>query len=236
MSLFLIFVFLFCVGSIIGWILELFWRRFEYKKWVNPGFLIGPYLPIYGFGLVIITLIHLFIGQYNLNPIITIVLMGLCMTLLELITGLFFLKFKVRLWDYSNYFLNFKGVICFHMSLIWTGLGALYYYFLADYVMKALAWFSNNISFSYVLGIFTGVIVIDFAFSTKLYKKIRRYAKKNNIVIMYENLKLHIRNIVEKSEEKYSFLLPFKQTRNLLEYLVGYKPEIPKKNGKKAKK
>ena len=236
MSLFLIFVFLFCVGSIIGWILELFWRRFEYKKWVNPGFLIGPYLPIYGFGLVIITLIHLFIGQYNLNPIITIVLMGLCMTLLELITGLFFLKFKVRLWDYSNYFLNFKGVICFHMSLIWTGLGALYYYFLADYVMKALAWFSNNISFSYVLGIFTGVIVIDFAFSTKLYKKIRRYAKKNNIVIMYENLKLHIRNIVEKSEEKYSFLLPFKQTRNLLEYLVGYKPEIPKKNGKKTKK
>ncbi len=236
MSLFLIFVFLFCVGSIIGWILELFWRRFEYKKWVNPGFLIGPYLPIYGFGLVIITLIHLFIGQYNLNPIITIVLMGLCMTLLELITGLFFLKFKVRLWDYSNYFLNFKGVICFHMTLIWTGLGALYYYFLADYVMKALTWFSNNISFSYVLGIFTGVIVIDIVYSTKLYKKIRKYAKNNNVIIMYENLKLHIRNIQERASEKYSFLLPFRQTRNLLEYLVGYKPEIPKKNGKKAKK
>ncbi len=237
MSLFLIFVFLFYVGSSIGWVLELFYRRFENKKWVNPGFLVGPYLPIYGFGLVIVTLIHLFLARYNLNPAITIVLMGLCMTILELITGLFFLRLKVRLWDYTNYFLNYKGVICLHMTLIWTGLGALYYYFLADYVMKALTWFSNNLSFSYVLGIFTGLIVIDFIYSTKLYKKIRKYAKNNNVVIMYENLKLHIREMQEKAEEKYSFLLPFKQTRNLLEYLVGYKPEIPtsKNNRKKVK-
>lgn len=236
MSLFFSFVFLFYVGSSIGWVLELFYRRFEFKKWVNPGYLVGPYLPIYGFGLVIVTLIHLFLSRYNLNPIITIILMGLCMTLLELLTGLFFLKLRVRLWDYRKYFLNFKGVICLHMSLIWTGLGALYYYFLADYVMRGLDWFNDNLSFSYVLGIFTGVIVIDFAYSSKLYKKIRKYAKKNNVVIMYENLKLHIRNMQDQAEEKYSFLLPFKQTRNLLEYLVGYKPEAPSpKRRKKAK-
>lgn len=236
MSLFFSFVFLFYVGSSIGWVLELFFRRIEHKKWVNPGFLVGPYLPMYGLGLVIITVLHLWLDQYDLNPIITIILMGLCMTLLELITGLIFLRLKVRLWDYSNYFLNFKGVICFHMTLIWTGLGAIYYYFLADYVMKALAWFSNNLSFSYILGIFTGVIVIDFVYSSKLYKKIRKYAKNNNIVIMYENLKLHIRNIQERAEEKYSFLLPFRQTKNLLEYLVGYKPEIPVKKNNKRKK
>lgn len=238
MSLFFSFVFLFYMGSSIGWVLELFFRRFEHKKWVNPGFLVGPYLPIYGFGLVIITVLHLWLGQYHLNPAITIVLMGLCMTILELITGLFFLRLKVRLWDYTGYFLNFKGVICLHMSLIWTGLGAVYYYFLADYVMKALSWFSDNLSFSYVLGIFTGLIVIDFVYSTKLYKKIRKYAKNNNIIIKYENLKLHIREFQEKAEEKYSFLLPFKQTRNLLEYLVGYKPEdnAPKKTVRKKAK
>ena len=39
-------------------------------------------------------------------------------------------------------------------------------------------------------------------------------------------------------EEKYSFLLPFRQTRNLLEYLVGYKPEdnAPKKTVRKKAK
>ena len=119
------------------------------------------------------------------------------------------------------------------MSLLWIGIGAVYYYFLADYVMKALSWFSSHLSFSYILGVFTGVFVIDFIYSSKLYKKIRKYAKKNNVVIMYENLKLHIRNIQDAAKEKYSFLLPFYQTKNLLEYLVGYKPEIPKKKDRK---
>ena len=236
MSLFLIFVFLFYIGSSLGWVLELFYRRFEHKKWVNPGFLVGPYLPIYGLGLVIVTALHLFLSRYNLNPIITILLMGLFMTLLELITGLIFLKLRIRLWDYRNYPFNFKGVICLHMSLIWTALGALYYYLLADYITKALTWFSTHLSFSYVLGIFTGVIVIDIAYSTKLYKKIRKYAKNNNIIIMYENLKLHIRNIQEQAKEKYSFLLPFRQTKDLLEYLAHYNQDeqLPKKR-KKAK-
>ena len=235
MSLFLVFVFIFYIGSSIGWILELFYRRYENKKWVNPGFLVGPYLPIYGFGLTFVSLLHYFLIQYNFNPILTIVLMGLVMTLLELITGLIFLKLGVRLWDYRGRWLNFKGVICPWFTLIWTGLAALYYYFLADYVIKALSWFSTHLSFSYVLGVFTGLIVIDFIYSSKLYKKIRKYAKKNNIDIMYENLKLHIRNIQDNAKEKYSFLLPFYQTKNLLEYLVGYEPEVPaKKKRKKA--
>ena len=46
---------LFVIGSLFGWILELFFRRFiSQKKWMNPGFLTGPYLPIYGFGITIL--------------------------------------------------------------------------------------------------------------------------------------------------------------------------------------
>ena len=41
----------FIVGCSLGWLLELFFRRIVHKKWGNQGFLIGPYLPIYGFGL-----------------------------------------------------------------------------------------------------------------------------------------------------------------------------------------
>ena len=44
---------LFIIGAILGWILELFYRRFiTMKKWINPGFLKGPYLPIYGIGVL----------------------------------------------------------------------------------------------------------------------------------------------------------------------------------------
>lgn len=242
MSLFLIFVFIFYVGSSLGWIIELFYRRFAHGKWVNPGFLVGPYLPIYGFGLAMMTGIHVFLDNYDFHPIVAILLMGLCMTLLELVGGLIFLKAGVRLWDYRDRKFNYKGVICPTFTVIWTLAGALYYFVLATPVLNALEWFSNNLSFSYILGIFTGCIIIDFVYSSKLYKKIRKYAKSNNIDIMYEKLKLHIKEKQEERKEKYSFLLPFYQTKNLIEYLMGYdekafteKLKERKKNRKKKK-
>lgn len=242
MSLFLIFVFIFYCGSSLGWIIELFFRRFAHGKWVNPGFLVGPYLPIYGFGLAMMTGIHVFLDNYDFHPIVAILLMGLCMTLLELIGGLIFLKAGVRLWDYRDRKFNYKGVICPTFTIIWTLAGALYYFVLATPVLNALEWFSNNLSFSYILGIFTGCIVIDFCYSSKLYLKIRKYAKSNNIDVMYEKLKLHIKEKQEERKEKYSFLLPFYQTKNLIEYLMGYDEKAfterlkeKKKNRKKKK-
>lgn len=38
MEIFLILTFLFAVGALCGWVLELFFRRFNSKKWINPGF------------------------------------------------------------------------------------------------------------------------------------------------------------------------------------------------------
>ena len=57
MNKFLTFIFIFFIGSTAGWVLELFYRRIDHGKWVNPGFLVGPYLPIYGFGLCILLLL-----------------------------------------------------------------------------------------------------------------------------------------------------------------------------------
>lgn len=222
MSLFLTFVFIFYMGSSIGWVIELIYRKLKHGKWVNPGFLVGPYLPIYGLGLSIMSGIFVLINSYGLRPFWAIILMGLCMTLLELIGGLIFLRAGVRLWDYRDRKFNYKGVICPTFTIIWTLLGAIYYFFLAGYVFNALYWFSQNLSFSYILGIFTGCIIIDFSYSSKLYKKIRKYAKKNNMDIMYEKLKLHIKEIQEETKEKYIFLLPFYQTKNLYDYILGY--------------
>ena len=62
MSLFLVLAFLFFVGSVSGWVLELIFRRFfssanPERKWINPGFCTGPYVPLYGCGLCIMFLI-----------------------------------------------------------------------------------------------------------------------------------------------------------------------------------
>ena len=53
MNVFLTLACLFFIGSVTGWVIELLFRNIVHhnKKWVNPGFCTGPYLPIYGFGL-----------------------------------------------------------------------------------------------------------------------------------------------------------------------------------------
>ena len=56
MSTLLTLSFLFFMGSVAGWVLELFFRRFfssanPERKWINPGFCTGPYVPLYGLGL-----------------------------------------------------------------------------------------------------------------------------------------------------------------------------------------
>ena len=84
---------------------------------------------------------------------------------------------------------------------------------------------------SYILGIFTGLIIIDAFYSFKLYSKIKKYAKENNIIIKYEQLKIDIKEFQKSAREKYSFLNPFNQTKPLKNYLNLYK-EKTKKQGK----
>ena len=105
-------------------------------------------------------------------------------------------------------------------TVIWTAVGAIYYFFLSEPVVSAIKWFITNISFSYVLGIFTGVIVIDFIYSTKLYKKIKKFAKNNSIDIMSEKFKLYLKEV--QTNSKHTFLNPFKQTVNLLDSLADF--------------
>ena len=78
-------------------------------------------------------------------------------------------------------------------------------------------------TFSYFVGIFSGVIVIDLFYSTKIYLKIEKFAKENNIVVKYEQLKISIKDFQNKEREKYSFINPFKQSKSLKEYLILYK-------------
>lgn len=101
---------LFFIGSMIGWVLEFFFRRYfaPEKKWVNPGFLTGPCLPIYGFGtctlfLLASTEMFLPIENQTLRRVVLFVLMAVCMTVIEYIAGLIFIVgLKTKLWDYSN--------------------------------------------------------------------------------------------------------------------------------------
>ena len=143
MNVFLTLACLFFIGSVTGWVIELLFRNIVHhnKKWVNPGFCTGPYLPIYGFGLCTLYLLAN-LEQYGWitdpvwNKIVLFIAMAIGMTLIEYIAGLFCLKyFKVMLWDYSNLWGNIQGLICPLFSFFWALLGAVYYFFVHPYVL-----------------------------------------------------------------------------------------------------
>lgn len=210
-------LFVFMLFSLIGYIIELFFRRFiSQKKWVNPGFLNGPYLPIYGFGASLMYVLIYYmsplqemIGNYWLYSIIVILLIGIGMTIIELIAGLIFIKgMHIRLWDYSKRFGNFEGLICPLFSVIWTVCGSLFYFFIYKYVDIAVTYLADKSYFILILGLFYGVFVTDFGYSLHLATKIKEFAKNNEVVVHFEKLKLQVHEYLKEKKEKSNFILP----------------------------
>lgn len=231
--------FLFFVGSCLGWCIEMLFRRiFTAKKWINPGFLTGPYLPLYGFGLAglyLICMIPVHTGTEWLDALLIILIMGVAMTVIEYIAGLIFIKgMKIKLWDYSNRWGNIQGIICPLFSVLWTLVGAIYYFVIDPYVISGVEWFVNNITFSFVVGLFFGVFFVDLGHSVNLSVRIRKFATENGVVVAYERLKESIRDGIEKAKEraeetskgrkkhKASFLFAFRSQNSLEKDLTDY--------------
>ena len=213
MYIFVMIVFIFCMGSIFGWLLEVLYRHFndKEKKWFNPGFCVGPYLPIYGIGLLVAYIIthtenYINIEDIVLKRLLLFALMALCMTLVELIGGILLLKFfNLRLWDYSEEKFNYKGYICLKFSLYWMLISAIYYFIVHPQVQDSVEWLSKNIIFSFVVGAIIGVYIVDIVYSAQVVAKIKSFANESGIVVRLEDIKEKIRRNKMKREAKVAF-------------------------------
>lgn len=242
MNAFLIFAFLFFVGSIAGWCMEVVFRRFfsranPERKWINPGFLVGPYLPLYGFSLCVLYALagcekYIAINNAALEKLVLFVIMSAAVTLLEYIAGIIFIKgMKVKLWDYSTQWGNVNGIICPKFTLMWMALSAAYYFLVHPRILSALQWLAENLAFSFAIGFFFGVFAIDVAYSTRLLVRIRKFAADNGMIVKYEELKAHIREQNEKTRERARFVLAMHGVKPLSELLKEYKEKHDEKNG-----
>lgn len=234
----LILSFLFFIGSIFGWVLELLFRRMVHGKWINPGFLTGPALPLYGTGLCFLYLLS-GIDLSGIQPVIVqhivrVLLMTAVMTLIEYIAGLLFIKgMNVKLWDYSQRWGNIDGIICPLFSFIWGAVGAIYYYLIHPHILTWLTWLSNNLAFSYFIGYFFGIFTVDLGHSLNLIVKLRKFARENQLLLRFEELKLHIRSEQERYHEKIHYILPFRTAEDLSKTLEKYREKLKKETGKK---
>ena len=138
--------FLFVLYSFLGWVVEILYAFFKHRKFVNRGFLFGPFCPIYGFGVVLASKL---LFNFKANIILLYILSIIITSALEYITSYVLeIFFQSTWWDYSNEKYNIGGKICLKFSLIW-GLACVFVVEIVNPIADKLLGIFTNLLGSY---------------------------------------------------------------------------------------
>ena len=156
---------LFIIYSFIGWFMEVCWTLFTDKKFVNRGFLIGPYCPIYGVGCLLLIVL---LDRFKYNAFLLFFMSIIVCSILEYSTSFIMEKlFKARWWDYSTRKFNLNGRICAQTMIPFGILGVLVVYYLNPFFSEFI-----NIPY-YIFYIVLSLFFIDFCISFGIIENMR---------------------------------------------------------------
>ena len=165
---------LFIIYSFIGWVIEVIDAYIKTGKFVNRGFLIGPYCPVYGLGC---TLMIILLSKYLDDIVVLFFMCIVTFSILEYMTSFAMEKlFKARWWDYSNKRFNINGRICLE-TMIPFGLGGVFVMYVVNpvimYVLTSMPDILLTI-FSIVIGI---LYTLDLCVSVKVISNLKMTAR-----------------------------------------------------------
>lgn len=163
-------LFFFYFYCCFGWVFESTYVSLKSRRFVNRGFMRGPFLPLYGTGAMMMLIVS---APFQDNLILVYVAGCIGATALEYVTGVIMeALFKVRYWDYSNQPFNFQGHICLGSSLAWGGLTIL----MTRFVHKPVEQLIMSVPMQVLVPATTAltlVLVVDFSLSFKAAMDIR---------------------------------------------------------------
>ena len=153
----------FIIYAFVGWVCEDLYCGIPAKKFINRGFLYGPYCPIYGVGAVCV--IYPLLSVIN-NPVLVFLIGVIITSVLEYITSWAMEKlFHTRWWDYSHYKFNIKGRVCLLNSTLFGIMCLVLMYCVHPKVEEIV----RSIPTTYLLiflSVFAIFFTIDFVFTT----------------------------------------------------------------------
>ena len=76
-----------------------------------------------------------------------------------------------------------------------------------------------DVYFSFFIGMFFGIFILDVANAVELNKKFKQFAMENDIIVQLDLLKLEIKQRHEENKLKYHFFNPFKSEFSMNEHL-----------------
>ena len=157
-----LYILLFFVYSFLGWFMESIGGIFVVKKYVNRGFLIGPYCPVYGTGVVLITLL---LNNSTDNCISLFINVMVICGVLEYLTGYLMEKiFKARWWDNSDNRFNINGRVCLETLVPFSIMGTLFLYVINPILINLFV-SAPDILIHIITWVFFFIIIIDTIFS-----------------------------------------------------------------------
>lgn len=183
----------FVIYSFFGWCLEVVYQAVEHGKFINRGFLNGPYCPIYGFGAVVVISLLLPIRE---NILILYVGSVILTSALELLTGFVLEKiFNQHWWDYSDERFNIAGYICLKFSLLWGVACLIAVRMIHPLVEKFVNWIPHTVGVIFLIVIYVG-FAGDFIFTVSAILNIKKRMR------ILEGISAEMRKISDKTGEK----------------------------------
>ncbi len=172
---------LFIIYSFLGWVVEVINNLIFDKRFVNRGFLIGPYCPIYGIGGLIATI---FLTKYKESIFVTFGMSVIMFAILEYFTSYIMEKlFKARWWDYSQNKFNINGRVCLE-TLIPFGLLGCFAIYVINPIIFSIFDIANISTLRVIALILFIIFIIDFIISLKIINSFKntavKFLKKDN--------------------------------------------------------
>lgn len=163
--------------AIGGWLWEVLLFLVKEHKFVNRGFLYGPWLPVYGSGAVILSILYHFAEHKKAScktgavfnkmpePIRIFLLCMLGGSIIELAIGWFLLHvFHQRYWDYTGNLGSVNGYICLYSALGFGLFGLLWIKWLSAPLIRVWKKLPFSIQFL-IAGLLNVAFVTDVIFS-----------------------------------------------------------------------
>ena len=176
------YILLFFIYSFLGWCLEVGCKLVSDHKFVNRGFLIGPYCPIYGHGALIMTIL---LHKYLNDPVTLFIMIILVCSILEYFTSYFLEKiFHTRWWDYTHYKFNINGRICLETMIPFGVFGLFIMYVTNPFFMGIITSIMSGLRY-FICIILIIVYIVDNILSFKIIKNIQtvsRNVQKKQII------------------------------------------------------
>lgn len=216
---------LFFIYSVCGWVIEGCMFLIYEKKFVNRGFLIGPYCPIYGVGSLIIILT---LQQYVDDFIVLFVMCIFICGVLEYFTSYIMEKiFNARWWDYSQKKYQINGRVCLE-TLVQFGIGGLFIMYIAnpcfvfvishipfnilqilDIMFMIIFLFDVGVSFKIIYNFKSVAVSIKKDSTNEISKKVRKILNEKSkltsrLIKAFPNYQTKIRKVCDNYNDKLS--------------------------------